>query len=275
MLFDMHVHSFFSDAQREFDQVIEALVDNGVKIVGIADHVFPGALYRNPKRFGKERRLHYCHSASLLRYRARFLKLMDRKYRKKIRILVGGEIDILPAGNLALPRGITPADFDYLMVVKHHTFPKTIDFPFKKRPDVYRWLYARDPCLRMNERLWEKELYAAFDRFRPDIFGHPQEGMPRFLSAYKLKRLATNARLHGVALELNHVTNHPLGVALLDAMHEAGTIASIGSDFHGFQPDIHVQLNHIHDMIAMAEKYDVDLLDPSKFLPENKTSRAR
>lgn len=264
--FDLHVHSFFSDAQRPFSEVIDALVDNDIKIVGIADHVFPGAMYHNPKRFGTERRFHNCYSARLLRHRKTYLRLMDRKYKHKLRILVGGEVDILPAGILAFPPGITRADFDYVIGVKHHTLPKQLGFAFKRRPDVYAWLWKHDPLLRLNERLWEKEIYQAFRSGSVDILGHPQEGMPTFLPRLKMERLVLHARKFNVAIELNHLLENPRCAALLDLGHEHDVAFSLGSDFHGFQADLRKQLDHVNEMMALVERHDLRLLDPAAFL---------
>ncbi|MHA1369386.1 MAG: PHP domain-containing protein [Promethearchaeota archaeon] len=264
-LFDLHCHSPFSDAQRDFDTIIQGLIDNGIKIVGFADHINPVALYRNPKRFGKERRFVYNFPAKSLRYRRMYLRYLDKKY-KKIRILNGGEIDIYPHGGIALPPGISPDFFDYLLLVKHHTLPKPpYVVALNRTPRVGKWAWRHDPQLRLNEYLWEKGLYRAFERYRPHVFGHPQEGMPKYLPEHKIKRMVLMAKKFDVALELNHFPVDELKV-LLEYGHEFGVKFSLGSDFHGFADDIAVQLNHSQEMYELVEKFDLELLDPRIFL---------
>ncbi|MHA1793840.1 MAG: PHP domain-containing protein [Promethearchaeota archaeon] len=244
-LFDLHCHTPFSDAQWGFDTIIQGLIDNGIKIVGFADHVNPVSLYRNPKRLGKERRFVYTFSRKFLNYRRNYFKYLDKKY-KKIRILCGGEIDIYPHGGIALPPGISAADFDYLLLVKHFTLPP---FPYN-----------------LKEYLWEKGLYKAFTRYKPDIFGHPQDGMPIKLPIYKLKRMMLMAKKLDIALELNHVKRYKKYDTFLEMGHQIGNKFSLGSDFHGFQDDIKKQLNHTQEMYELVEKYDLNLIDPRKFI---------
>lgn len=253
-LYDLHCHTPFSDGQRDFDTLIEALVDIGIQIVGFADHVNPFSMYHNPKRFKDQRRFVITYSARLLRYRKKYFEYLDRKY-PRITILNGAEIDIYPHGGASLPRGISPAFFDYLMLVKHHTLP-----PF---PGPWK------------EHMWEKGLYAAFARYEPDVFGHPQEGMPRGLSREKIKRMMLMARQHGVALELNHVKKKFKNVNdFLDLGHELGIEFSLGSDFHGFQDDIKKQLLHSQEMHELAEAHDLKLLDPRKFIQKRNNGRS-
>ncbi|MHA1682419.1 MAG: PHP domain-containing protein [Promethearchaeota archaeon] len=249
-MFDLHCHTPFSDAQRSIQTIIEGLIDLGIKIVGFADHVNPVSIYHNPKRFGKERRFVITYRPSVLKYRKQYFRIMDRKY-KKIRILNGGEIDIYPHGGIALPRQIKPDFFDYLLLVKHYTIPP--------RPRA------------IKELLWEKGLYKAFKRYKPDVFGHIQTGLPRGIPMEKIKRAMTMAKKHGVALELNHVwRKFPRFKQFLEIGHEIGVTFSLGSDFHGFDDNILEHLNHSQKMYELVEKYDLKLVDPRKFLPENR-----
>lgn len=264
-LYDLHCHTPFSDAQRDLDTIITGLIDIGIEVVGFADHINPVSLFRQPKRFGDERRLVYNHSYKQLVYRKKFFRILDKKY-KKIRILNGGEIDIYPHGGLALPRKITPDFFDYLLLVKHHTLPKPLTtIPFKKHPRTEEWLWHNDPALRLNEHLWFKGLQAAFSRWKPDVFGHVQEGLPKHMGERKLKQIVLLAKQHGVALELNHFPEKELK-PMLEYGHEVGAVFSLGSDFHGFQEDVAGQLRHSREMAELAEKYDLQLLDPRKFV---------
>ncbi|MFX0101282.1 MAG: hypothetical protein ACFFCS_17040 [Candidatus Hodarchaeota archaeon] len=249
-LFDLHCHTPFSDAQRDLDTIIQGLIDIGIEIVGFADHINPVSLYRNPKRFGDQRRLVFTYSPKLLRYRKEVFRIYDKKY-KKICILNGGEIDIYPQGGISLPRGIKPDFFDYLLLSKHHTVP-----PIPQR---------------FKEYMWEAGLYQAFRRYKPDVFAHPHEGIPKRISREKLKRMVFMAKKHGVAIELNHC-NKDMGhyKIIFEYGHEYGVKFSLASDFHGFSNDIQSNLLESQKMLEYVEKYDLELLDPRKFL-KNKT----
>jgi histidinol phosphatase-like PHP family hydrolase len=252
--FDLHVHTPFSDSQFPLDTIIQGLIDNGIKIVGFTDHVFPLAIYHNPKRFGAERRFNNGYSVDLLRYRKEFFRIYNKKF-PKIRFLQSAEVDINPRGKLTLPRGITPDFFDYLLVSKHQTVPT---FP--------REIY---------ENMWEAGIYKAFADYRPDVLAHPHEHMPKHLDGDRMKRLALYARKYGVALELNKSKfNEDKIKPLLEYGHECGTTFSLCSDFHGFKKDILDELNYSQHMYEIAEKYDLALIDPRKFLPENRVSKS-
>jgi len=273
-MFDLHCHTPFSDAQRDLDTIIQGLIDIGVKIVGFADHVNPVSIYRNPKRFGNKRRFVNNYSPGQLRYRREVFRIYDKKF-NKIRILNGAEIDIYPHGGISLPRGIKPDFFDYLLLVKHHTLPQVFDL-FKKRPKMDRWLWKHSPGRRLHEYLWEKGVYGAFRRYKPDIFGHFQDKIPRNISREKMKRFVLYAKKYDVAIELNDFTKSskfkpiPRFLPVLEYGHECGAKFSLGSDFHGFQKDLRKQLYKSQNMYELAEKYDLELIDPTKFLPENR-----
>jgi histidinol phosphatase-like PHP family hydrolase len=251
--FDLHVHTPFSDAQFPLDTIVQGLIDNGIKIVGFTDHVFPMAIYHNPKRFGEQRRFNNGYSVDLLRYRKEFFRIYNKKF-PKIRFLQSAEVDINPRGQLTLPRGITPDFFDYLLVSKHQTVP-----PFPRESQAY---------------MWEAGIYKAFADYRPDVLAHPHEHMPKHMTRELLKRLVINAKKYGVALELNKNKFDENRIKpLLEYGHEYGTKFSICSDFHGFKKDILDELNYSQHMYEIVEKYDLELLDPRKFLPENRAPR--
>jgi histidinol phosphatase-like PHP family hydrolase len=160
-------------------------------------------------------------------------------------MLVSSEIDIGPSGQLTLPRGITTGFFDYILASKHITFPK----------DAY---------------MWESGVYAAFAKHKIDILAHPHEAMPG-LTTENMKRLVLCAKKCNVALELNkNKWNEERFRPVLEYMHEFGVKAAPASDFHGFKKDPHEELNWSQVMYEVVEKYDLDIIDPRKFLPENR-----
>ncbi|MHA1341821.1 MAG: PHP domain-containing protein [Promethearchaeota archaeon] len=285
--FDLHMHSPFSDGQINLDLQIRTAIKLGLKIIGFADHIFPFAIYKHPKDGSiQPSGLVNCFSADFLKYRKEVLRYYDKKY-PQIRILNGGEIDIYPHGTLTLPKGIKPSFFDYLLVAKHHTLPKDFGFLFRKYPKLEKWLWMHDPYLKMNEYLWEKGLYAAFMRYKPDIFAHFQEGMPKSIgylrNKEKMKRFVLMCKKYNVAIELNNLfwdkkrqINHiKWCYPILEYGHEYGVEFSIASDFHGFEKDIEKYLNKSQEMLELVEKYDLKLIDPTRFLPENSCNRKR
>ena len=260
--YDLHVHTFFSDGQWDFDTVLRILIKNGIKIVGFADHIFPGSLY-NHDTWG----LANTYSADKLRYRKGYIRWLDKKY-PEIRILNAGEIDCLPDGRLSLPRGITRDFFDYILVSKHHTFPKNLDL-WKKFPKLEKWMWKHNPNLRLMRLMYKKGIQATFSKFRPDVFAHCQENLPKHMSMADMKWFILTAKKYNVAIELNHFNRKPY-FPLLTLGKKYGVKFSLGSDFHGFTRDIDEiteQLNHSQEMYELAQDYGLQLLDPHKFLP--------
>lgn len=280
--FDLHVHTPFSDGQISIDKMLQILIELGIKIVGFADHVFPGAFYTHPPNKNLQPSgLVTCYSAEMLHYRKQVFRIYEKKY-PKIRILNGAEIDVWPHGGLTLPPGIKSDFFDYLLISKHHTVPKDFGFLFKKFPKTERWLWQHSPRLKLNEYLWEKGLYATFERYHPNVFAHPQEGMPKSIGVLKnrdkMKRFVLMCTKNDVAIELNNlfwdrkkkVSYYEWFYPILEYGHECGTKFSLASDFHGFEKEISFYLNKSQEMVELVETYDLDLIDPHKFLPENK-----
>ncbi|HMF31672.1 MAG TPA: PHP domain-containing protein [Candidatus Lokiarchaeia archaeon] len=267
-LYDMHVHTPFSDGQHDIDTVLKAMIRHGVKIVGFADHIFP---------------TQWCYSKAHLEYRKKVLRRYQRKY-PEIRILVGGEIDLWPNGSLTLPRGVSPDDFDYLLAAHHHTVPKQLEFVTKRTPYAARWLWKHSPYLRLNKRLWKLANRACFARYHVDVWAHPQEGMPRFMTREEYKEFVLLCKTHRVALELNQfpaLGRHPVQhfvqkyhrnlEVLLEYGQKYHLQFAVSSDFHGFaknweQRDL---IECIDPMFDLAAAWDLELLDPRKFLPEN------
>jgi len=262
--YDLHVHTIYSDGQIDMDTLLTLLIKNGIKIVGFADHIFPLGFYYHKKHnlfspyFDVDR----------LHYRKKAFELYQKKY-PQITILHGGEIDIYPHGTLSLPKGITPNFFDYLLVSKHHTVPKILNL-HSNFPKLEKWLWKNEPRRRLNTYLWEKGLYSCFERFRPDIFAHCQEGMPRHMSLERLERFVLYCKKYDVAIELNHFTRDKYRYGELKPILEFGNkhdaVFCCASDFHGFGDDIEGKLLHSREMLELAEKFSLRLLDPTKFV---------
>ncbi len=268
LYFDLHIHTPFSDGQWDIERVIQALIRLKVKVAGFADHLFPFALYfHGKKKLDKHRSpgLARMYSASNLIYRKQVIRYYDKKY-PQIHLLNGAEIDILPHGGLTIPRGITPDFFDYILVSKHHTVPKPLNL-FKKFPHLDEWSWAHSPRKRLMRQLWHRGLVAAFQMNPVDIFAHPQEGMPKFMTTADYKRLVGALKQHNVAMELNHFPLQEHG-ELLEIAKRHGIIFSIASDFHGFRGSIEDRLQEGFEMRELAEERELPLLDPMQFIPK-------
>lgn len=261
-MFDLHVHTPFSDGQHDMDTILTLLIDLGIKIVGFADHVFPFAIYKHSRKSNMNPKgLVNNWSAKQLIYRKDVFEFYDKKY-PKIHILNGAEIDIYPNGVLSLPPGISKDFFDYLMIAKHHTLPLPLKFLYKRTPKVECWMWKYNPRLRLNTYLWEKGLYEAFRRWNPIIFAHPQDGMPKCISRNRMKRFVLYCKKHDVALELNNFKDVMPYRMMLEYGHEYGVKFSLGSDFHGYKTNIRELMNKSQEMYNLVEKYDLLLLNP-------------
>lgn len=264
--FDLHVHTPFSDGQHDIGTVIELLIDMGIKIVGFADHVFPFAIYKHPRKSNlNPKGLVNNWSKKQLIYRKQVIEYYDKKY-PQIHILNGAEIDIYPNGALSLPLGISKDFFDYLMIAKHHTAPFPLNFMYKRTPNIQCWMWKHNPRLILNAYLWEKGLYQAFQRLTPEIFAHPQDGMPKYMSKARMKRFILNCKRHNVALELNNFKDMGMYKMMLEYGHEYDIKFSLGSDFHGYKENIRQLLNKSQEMYELVEKYDLKLLNPYDLL---------
>ncbi len=268
--FDLHVHTPFSDGQRDIDSVLKAMIRQGVKIVGFADHIFPSQK---------------CFSKAMLEFRKKVIYHYEKKY-PQIRILVGGEIDLYPQGTLSLPRGIGPDHFDYLLVAHHHTLPMQLNFVFKRTPKAERWAWEHTRYLRLNKHMWKRATYYAMSRYPIDILAHVQEGLPKYMTDDEYKQFALNCKKYNVAIELNQTPvplprrfpnfikkYHMRLDPLLDYAKQYHVKFSIASDFHGFGNDW--ERRKIADFLDavywIAEQWDLELIDPTQFLPENKS----
>ncbi|MHA1870099.1 MAG: PHP domain-containing protein [Promethearchaeota archaeon] len=262
-MFDLHAHTLFSDGQWDLDTILKILIKLGIKYIGFADHVFPGAIYKH-----KQTGLTTCYSKKRLEYRKKVFEIYDKKY-PQIKILNSAEIDLYPNGTLTLPKGVTPDFFDYLLIAKHHTLPKQFNFLYKNHPKLEKWMWDHNPRLKLNKYMWEKGLYAAFERYHPDIFAHPQEGLPKYLSEKVIKRFLLYCKKYNVAIELNGSVlrqKKELPDYLYKMASKMEIKFSLASDFHGFGKNIEELLNLSQYPMEIVEKYDLDLIDPEEFI---------
>ena len=95
--------------------------------------------------------------------------------------------------------------------------------------------------------------------------------MPKWMSEADYKRLAWMAMKYNVAIELN--PNLPADQRrMLDVLsrYRNKLKFSLGSDFHGFKKDLVWESNLSQEMFEIAQEYQLTLIDPHIFLPENR-----
>ncbi|NMC05287.1 MAG: hypothetical protein GYA24_08755 [Candidatus Lokiarchaeota archaeon] len=275
-LYDLHVHTPFSDGQVDFDTMLGILTRLNVEFVGFADHVFPGAMYVHSRTMPICPGLTNCFSESTLRRRKAVFRLLQRKH-PRITILHSGEVDTFPDGTLALPPGITPDFFrdagSYLMVAKHHTIPKQLNYIYKHRgammpTDPWAWRYS--PRLRLNALMWEKGVYATFARYHPDVLAHPHETMPLYLPEHRVRRLLLSCKKHGVAYELNYAEKPRTYLKEVFTWGEKyQTPFTIASDFHGFgRKPFEDIFNEGLEIFELAERWNLNIVNPEKYLQD-------
>ena len=159
----------------------------------------------------------------------------------------------------------------YLMVTKHHTIPKDFSFLYKRYPQLALWMWRHNPRLRFASYMWEKGTFAAFERYQPDIFGHPHENMPKALTENQVKRLMLYMKKYRIAYELNHMTktsgtDRATKMLILQWGRTYGISFSIGTDYHGFNRNMDDEMNKGLAMFELAEDWGVNLIDPRAFI---------
>ncbi|HEX4998295.1 MAG TPA: DNA polymerase/3'-5' exonuclease PolX [Terriglobia bacterium] len=194
---DLHVHSDHSDGRATMAEMAEAAERLGYEYLAIADHS-PSA--RVARGLDEER---------LAEKIEEFERLRSARRKKRPRLLLGAEVDILPDGSLDYPDK-TLSRFDVVTASIHSAFKQSRDS--------------------MTGRLLD-----AISNPHVHIIGHPTARLigSRDPVAFDLDRVIRAAVDRGVALEINA---SPLRLDLNDTMcraaGEAGALVAINSDAH-------------------------------------------
>ncbi len=117
MLQDLHSHTYYSFcSQDKPEAVIETAIANGVTQLGICDHNYGIGCARRELCYGKGPALNADYGNTLVRYYDH-IKLLQDKYKNKIKILCGIELCTLYAENsYTLPASADISYFDYCLV---------------------------------------------------------------------------------------------------------------------------------------------------------------
>ncbi|MCD6399780.1 DNA polymerase/3'-5' exonuclease PolX [candidate division WOR-3 bacterium] len=160
---DLHIHSKYSDGANSIDEIAKKAIEMGYDYIGIADH---------------SQTAKYAHGLEIERLLKRNEEIdeLNKKYRGKLVILKGTEVDILQDGSLDYPDEILKK-LDFVIAAIHQGFKKNV-----------------------TERM-----LSALDNPFVDIIAHPTGRLISGREGYEvnLEKVMEFAKDKNVALEIN------------------------------------------------------------------------
>ena len=99
---ELHVHTDWSDGKNTIEEMVLAAKARGYEYIGIADHSYGGRIARG-EGYTEQRRE---------------IELLNRKI-EGIHILSGGEVNVMPDGNLEIPDEML-SQMDFVIAAVHH-----------------------------------------------------------------------------------------------------------------------------------------------------------
>jgi DNA polymerase (family 10) len=211
---DLHVHSDYSDGRGTMEEMADAADRLGYAYIAIADHS-PSA-----------RVAHGLDEKRLEKKVKDFERLKSARRNKRLRLLLGTEVDILPDGSLDYPNK-TLSRFEVVTASIHSAFKQSKD--------------------RITGRILD-----AIANPHVHIIGHPTTRLigSRDPVRFDIRRVFQAAADAGVALEINA---SPMRLDLADTMcraaQEAGALLAINSDAHSA-----VQLEYMRYGVFQARR---------------------
>jgi DNA polymerase (family 10) len=194
---DLHAHTNYSDGRSTVEEMVERAAELGYDYIALTDHSPSARIARGLKLARLEMKIEEIEALRKLRGR------------RKPRILLGAEVDILADGRLDYPKDIL-ARFDVVTASVHRSFKQSRD--------------------RMTGRLLD-----AITSPYVHIIGHPTTRLlgSREAVEFDFERIIEAAVETKVALEVN---GSPYRLDLTDTMaraaQEAGALLAINSDAH-------------------------------------------
>lgn len=194
---DLHMHTTWSDGRSSLEEMVEAAARLGLEYIAITDHS-PSSRIANGLDIDRlERKIEEVEA------------LRKKRGRRKPRILMGSEVDILPDGRLDYPDEVL-ARLDIIVASLHGSFRQSKDRMTGRLLDAIANPYTR-------------------------VIGHPTTRLlgSREPVEFDFERVIEAAAEAGVALEVN---GSPSRIDLNDVMaraaYEAGALLAIDSDAH-------------------------------------------
>ncbi|HEY8461823.1 MAG TPA: DNA polymerase/3'-5' exonuclease PolX, partial [Blastocatellia bacterium] len=194
---DLHTHTTWSDGRSSLEKMVEAAAELGLEYIAITDHS-PSSRIANGLDIDRlERKIEEVEA------------LRKKRGRRKPRILMGAEVDILSDGSLDYPDEVL-ARLDVVVASLHSAFRQSKD--------------------RMTGRLLD-----AIANPYTSVIGHPAARLlgSREPVDFDFDRIIEAAVKTGVALEVNGSPNRlDLSDVMARAACEAGALLAIDSDAH-------------------------------------------
>jgi DNA polymerase (family X) len=194
---DLHMHTTWSDGRSTLEEMVEAAARLGLEYIAITDHS-PSSRIANGLDIDR-----------LGRKIEEVEALRKKRGRRRPRILMGAEVDILPDGALDYPDEVL-ARLDVVVASMHGSFRQSKD--------------------RMTGRLLD-----AIANPYTNIIGHPTTRLlgSREPVEFDFERVIEAAAESGVALEVNGSPSRlDLNDVMARAAFEAGALLAIDSDAH-------------------------------------------
>jgi DNA polymerase (family X) len=194
---DLHMHTTWSDGRSPLEEMVEAAARLGLEYIAITDHS-PSSRIANGLDIDR-----------LGRKIEEVEALRKKRGRRRPRILMGAEVDILPDGALDYPDEVL-ARLDVVVASMHGSFRQSKD--------------------RMTGRLLD-----AIANPYTHIIGHPTTRLlgSREPVEFDFERVIEAAAESGVALEVNGSPSRlDLNDVMARAAFEAGALLAIDSDAH-------------------------------------------
>ncbi len=194
---DLHTHTTWSDGRSSLEAMVEAAAELGLEYIAITDHSTSSRIANGLDLNRLERKIEAVEA------------LRKKRGRRKPRILMGAEVDILADGKLDYPDEVL-ARLDVVVASVHGSFRQT------------------------KERMTGRLLDAIANPYT-HIIGHPTTRLigSREPVEFDFERIVEAAAKAGVALEVN---GSPYRLDLNDVMartaNEAGVLLAIDSDAH-------------------------------------------
>ncbi len=191
-----HVHSTYSDGTATLEENVKEAIKLGYKYLGISDHSQSARYARGlePERLQKQQKE---------------IEALKEKYKGKITILKGSEVDILPDGTLDYPEKILKS-FDFVVASVHTRFG-------------------------MTEAEMTRRVIKALQNPHTTIFGHPTGRLllSREPYAINLAEVIEAAKKYRVVIELNaNPHRFDLDWRVCKLAKEKGVPVSINPDAH-------------------------------------------
>jgi DNA polymerase (family 10) len=194
---DLHTHTTWSDGGSSIEEMVETAAELGYEYIALTDHSRSARIARGLDLDRLEEKIEELEA------------VRKKRGKRKPRILLGSEVDILPDGKLDYPDEVL-ARLDVVVASLHAAFRQTRD--------------------RMTGRLLD-----AIANPYVNVIGHPTTRLigSREPVEFDFERVLQAAAEAGVALEVNGQPSRlDLNDTLARSAHEAGALLAIDSDAH-------------------------------------------